>query len=119
MFKRLVNRGLPAIIVRVIIFVYKEQYAWVKWGSTKSSLFSIVNGTRKGSILSPALFALYVDELLVELRALGIGCKVAGIYMGAVGFCDDLLLLAPTRDGMQIFTLLYFYFKPTVHIMNI
>ena len=22
--------------------------------------------------------------------------------MGAVGFCDDLLLLAPTRDGMQI-----------------
>ena len=22
--------------------------------------------------------------------------------MGAVGFCDDLLLLAPTRDGMQL-----------------
>ena len=125
MFKRLVNRGMPAIIVRVIIFVYKEQYAWVKWGSTKSSLFSVLEREltpfwyRKGSILSPALFALYVDELLVELRALGIGCKVAGIYMGAVGFCDDLLLLAPTRDGMQIFTLLYFYFKPTVHIMNI
>ena len=32
-----------------------------------------------GSILSPVLFALYVDELLIELRALGIGCKVAGI----------------------------------------
>ena len=93
---------MPAIIVRVIIFVYEEQYAWVKWGSTRSSTFSIVNGTRQGSILSPALFALYVDELLVELRALGIGCKVAGIYMGAVGFCDDLALLAPTRDGMQI-----------------
>ena len=24
------------------------------------------------------------------------------MYMGAVGFCDDLLLLAPTRDGMQV-----------------
>ena len=52
--------------------------------------------------MSPTLFALYVDELLVELRALGIGCQVAGVYMGAFGFCDDLLLLAPTRDGMQI-----------------
>ena len=93
---------MPAIIVRVIIFVYEEQYAWVKWGSARSSIFPIVNGTRQGSILSPALFALYADELLVELRALGIGCKVAGIYMGSVGFCDDLLLLAPTRDGMQV-----------------
>ena len=37
----------------------------------------------------------------MELRNLGIGCKVAGVYMGAVGFCDDLLLMAPTRDGMQ------------------
>ena len=93
---------MPAIVIRVIIFVYEEQYAWVRWGGSRSCTFSIVNGTRRGSILSPALFALYVDELLVELRALGIGCKVADVYMGAVGFCDDLLLLAPTRDGMQI-----------------
>ena len=102
LFSRLIDRGMPAIIVRVIIFVYQEQYAWVKWDSMRSSRFSIVNGTRQGSILSPALFALYVDELLTELRKLGIGCKVANLYMGAFGFCDDLLLLAPTRDGMQI-----------------
>ena len=43
-----------------------------------------------------------MDELRTELRKLGIGCKVANLYMGAFGFCDDLLLLAPTRDGMQI-----------------
>ena len=64
---------MPAIIVRVIIFVYEEQHAWVRWGSARSNRFSIVNGTRQGSILSPALFALYVDELLVELRGSGIG----------------------------------------------
>ena len=101
LFTRLIDRGMPDIVVRVIIFVYEEQYAWVKWGGSRSSLFPIVNGTRQGSILSPALFALYVDELLVELRSLGIGCKVAGVFMGAVGFCDDLLLQAPTSDGMQ------------------
>ena len=69
----------------------------IKWGSERSTTFPIVIGTRQGSILSPALFAHYVDELLVALWALGIGCKVAGIYMGAVGFCDDLLVLAQTR----------------------
>ena len=102
LFTRLLESGMPAIIVRVIIFVYEEQYAWVKCGSSKSSIFTIVNGTRQGSIISPALFALYVDELLIELRSLGIGCRVAGIYMGAVGFCDDLLLIAPTRDGIKV-----------------
>jgi hypothetical protein len=61
-----------------------------------------VKGTKQGSILSPALFALYVDELLVELKRLGIGCKVAYVFMGAVGFCDDILLLAPSRSGMQV-----------------
>ena len=30
------------------------------------------------------------------------GCKVAGVFMGAMGFCDDLILLAPTRDAMQV-----------------
>lgn len=102
LFSKLLEKGLPARVVRTIIFVYEEQYAWVRWCGSNSSLFTIVNGTRQGSILSPSLFAVCVDSLLVELRELGIGCKVAGVYMGAVGFCDDLLLLAPTRDGMQV-----------------
>ncbi len=49
-------------------------------------MFPIVNGTRQGSVLSPALFAVYVDGLLKELRSLGLGCHIGGIYMGAVGF---------------------------------
>ena len=102
LFSKLVNRKVPAIVVRTLMFVYENQYAWVKWGCARSSLFSITNGTRQGSILSPALFAVYVDELLQELRALGVGCHVAGMFCGAVGFCDDILLLAPTRDAMQL-----------------
>ena len=57
----------------------------------RSTLFSII----KGSILSPALFAVYVDDLLQELRALGVGCHIAEIFYSAPYFCDDILLLAP------------------------
>ena len=98
----MLDRSLPAIIIRVIIRVYEEQYAWVKWGNTRSMMFTIVNRTRQVLILSAGLLALYVDGLLVELRKLGVGCKVAGFYMGAVGFCDDNMLLAPTSDDMQL-----------------
>ena len=73
LFTKLLDKKIPPIVVRTLMAVYEDQYAWVKWGGARSSLFSITNGTRQGSILSPALFAVYVDELLQDLRALGIG----------------------------------------------
>ena len=33
---------------------------------------------------SPALWSVYLDLLIKELRQLGFGCHVAGMYMGAV-----------------------------------
>jgi hypothetical protein len=42
-----------------------------------------------------------MDEILVTLRQLGVGCYMAGVFMGA-GFCDDLALFAPSRPAMQL-----------------
>ena len=50
--------------------------------------------------MSPALFAVYLDDLILELRSYGLGCHMAGLWMGAVGFADDLLLMAPSRSAM-------------------
>ena len=50
---------IPAIVVRVLIFSYKEQLAWVRWGrSYTSQTFGISNGTRQGSVASPTFWAL-------------------------------------------------------------
>ena len=88
--------------MRTLITVYEQQYAWVRWGKARSERFPIVNGTRQGSVLSPALFAIYMDEILVNLRNLGVGCYVGGVFMGAMGYADDLVLLAPSRTAMQL-----------------
>ena len=100
-FSGLLDRGLPPIIVRVLTFVYEQQHAWVRWGDSKSDLFNILNGTTQGSVLSAAVFTVYMEPLLKQLRALGLGCHVAGLFMGVLGYCDDLALLAPSRDAMQ------------------
>ena len=101
LFKKLSTAGVPPIILRVLVFVYEEQFAWVKWGNAKSKQFSIVNGTRQGSVLSPSLFSLYMDELLVKLRKLGVGCHISGVFFGAALYADDLVLLAPSRNALQ------------------
>ena len=102
LFTKLLDRDLPAVVVRTLIVVYEKQYAWVRWGKAKSELFPMINGTRQGSVLSPALFSIYMDEILICLRELGVGCYVGGVFMGAIGYADDLVLLAPTRTGMEM-----------------
>ena len=82
--------------------VYEKQYAWVRWGKARSDRFTILNGTRQGSVLSPALFSIYMDEILEKLRNLGVGCYVGEVFMGAMGYADDLVLLAPSRTAMQM-----------------
>ena len=87
------EKKLPAIVIRVLIYVYEEQIAWVRWGDARSRSFGMVNGTRQGSVLSPALFSVYMDDLLVRLRKAGVGCHLGGVFCGVVGYADDLLLV--------------------------
>ena len=82
LFKRLLARGMPAVVVRVLAHSYIEQEAWVRWGRTScSSTFRIANGTRQGSVASPAFWCIYLDPLFEELRRAGIGCQLAGIFI--------------------------------------
>ena len=95
------KRLVPPIVVRVLIFMYEEQTGCVKLSGKKSDSFRISNGTRQGSVLSPALFSVYLDDLIKELREQGLGCHIGGWWMGACGFADDLILLAPVRSVLQ------------------
>ena len=52
---------------------------------------------REGAACSPVLWAVYADGLLLVLRQSGLGCYIAGKWVGAVLYADDLSLIAPTR----------------------
>ena len=79
LFKKLIDRDLPPIVIRLLAYVYEEQVGCVKWDGNRSSEFIIANGTRQGSVLSPTLFSLYLDDLIKELGSLGLGCEISGV----------------------------------------
>ena len=98
----MLKKGIPAIVVRTLIFAYEEQEACVKLVGKSSTKFRLTNGTRQGSVLSPYLFAAcYLDELQTKLRRLGLGCHIAGVWVGCCSYADDLALLAPNHEVLQ------------------
>ena len=48
----------------------------IKWGQAMSEYFTISNGVRQGGILSPRLFAVYVDDLFKQLNDARSGCFI-------------------------------------------
>ena len=102
LFTTMLSKSVPAVVVRALVFAYQEQKGWIRTGERNSDTFQISNGTRQGSVLSPLLFtACYLDGLIVKLRKMELGCFVEGWWMGCLGYCDDLILLAPNREVLQ------------------
>ena len=101
LFSILQTRGLPNGVIRLLMDMYRRQKVRTTWGGSHSSTFTTINGVRQGGVLSPILFAIYIDVLLDRLESSGIGCYVGDEYMGALGSADDLSLLAPTLYSLK------------------
>ena len=101
LFSILEKRGLPYPIIRFLSSWYSSQQMRVRWGSTLSNGFNVSNGVRQGGILSPYLFSLYLDGLLEELADSGVGCFWGSLFVGAVAYADDVVLLAPCASALR------------------
>ena len=96
LFKNVYAKGLSPSYLRFLMVLYKEQNIRVRWNSTFSELFSVSNGVKQGGVQLPILFSLYLDKILVELRELGIGCHMNGLFTGAFIYADDITIIAPS-----------------------
>ena len=71
----------------------------VRWKNAFSDSFPIANGVRQGGVLS---FTIYIDDLLDDLRNRGVGCFWDSVFAGAIGYADDVVLLAPSPAALRI-----------------
>ena len=64
-------------------------------------LFPVTCGVRQGGILSPYLFAVYIDDLITHLKNSGYGIYVGQIFTGCALYADDIALLSASCYGLQ------------------
>ena len=101
LFWKLIDKGIPSIVLRLLLNMYVKQTANVRWNGNLSKTFKINNGLKQGGVLSPRLYCIYTDSLFSVLRQKKTGCWIEGKFLGILGYADDLLLLAPSYDGLK------------------
>ena len=95
MFSTLLDAGIPLLLLTLC--------AAVRWNSCLSLPFSVGSGVRQGSSLSPALFNLYSNIIIVELRSCDCGCYRRDRLFGCFLYADDIIILAPSLSGFKWF----------------
>uniref|UniRef100_A0A3P9KQQ7 Reverse transcriptase domain-containing protein n=1 Tax=Oryzias latipes TaxID=8090 RepID=A0A3P9KQQ7_ORYLA len=101
LFQKLINRGVPKYLVRLLAFWYANQTMVVKWGNVLSEPFYVSNGVQQGGILSPFLFNVYIHDLSTNLNLCKTGCVVGCQTFNHLMYADDLVIFSPYSAGLQ------------------
>ena len=100
LFRKLLDRGLCAVVCRILLHLYTYQIMYIKWSGCLSEHFCVMNGVRQG-VLSPTLFAVYLNCLFHRFVNNNVGCHIGHVYTGAFGYADDIILLAPSKSTLN------------------
>jgi len=92
---KIATKGVDRHIIGTIQYRFEGQRFKIKWSGCISESFPVLNGVRQGRVLSPLLYNLYVDDLILRLAQTGVGCFICGVCLHNLRYADDLVILAP------------------------
>ena len=101
LWKRLIDVGLRGKLWRVLRNLYDVVESSVLVGHRRTEWFQVEAGVRQGCILSPILFAIFIDGLVRAVKRVRVTSTLEGIKLNILLFADDVILLADSRKDLQ------------------
>ena len=101
LFHKLYSYGIKDHAWRILRKWYQSTTSTVLWDGEQSHPFNIKQGVKQGAVLSPLLYSLFVNDLLVELEHSGLGVRIGSVFCGAPMYADDLALIASSPEDLQ------------------
>ena len=100
LFSKMMELEMPPEWIRLLMSGYEAINLKVRWNNVFSHTFPLQQGVRQGDVLSPALFSVYLDELLEILQQSGCGFFIGKIFVGCVVYVDDIVLLSTSATDL-------------------
>ena len=100
LWKVLKEMGIPDYLTCLLRNLFAGQEATVRTGSGTTDWFQIGKGVRQGYILSPFLFNLYAEYIMVNARVdeAQAGIKIAGRNINNLRYANDTTLMAESKE---------------------
>lgn len=98
LFYKLSCMGLSSKIIRILQLSYENTTSKILYGNTFSDSFRVDVGVKQGCILSPILFALYLNDLNDILPG---GVQVDDLCVKVLLYADDIVLLSDSPNELQ------------------
>jgi len=90
LFIKLMQRCIPVNFLVLFEHWFSVGMTCVKWCNLWSSWYNLSCGIRQGGVLSPYLFAIYIDSLVDRVQTCGYGCYIRFICVSILSYADDL-----------------------------
>ena len=92
LFKQLHKCSMCPLFLRFLMHSYCNKKMRIKRNSALPGTFNTSNGVKQGCVFSPLLFNIYLDQHILSLQDLGVGCQLNGMFVGAFSYADDVTL---------------------------
>ncbi|GFR87269.1 retrovirus-related Pol polyprotein from type-1 retrotransposable element R2 [Elysia marginata] len=89
-------------IINLIKNLYQNQVAALRMENGNTEWFQVKRGVRQGCILSPALFSLYTESIMRDVKAEDTEDKYSAINpITELRYADGTALLSKTTEGLN------------------
>jgi len=100
-FVKLMYKRIPVNLLSVLEHWFQLGVTCIKSRDTVPDVFELACGIRQGGVLSPYLFALYIDSVVDRVKLHGLGCYIKAVCVSVFLYADNIQsITCPVSRGV-------------------